>query len=636
MKRVARRLERYFVTIPRFEALQSAAAEAQRGVDATINAQIAELKAHLDASDRQIAELRVGLSAEIGELRGSLENAIRNIAASDQQMAELRSNLGITMQGITVTNLQANSAIARLEMNQRLGRQALHDLSIDRLSGRESVRSELSTIGVILPTCDRPNALQCALQSLAAQTRKPDKVIVVNDGLEDIGHVLNQFSDRLKLLSLKTTSPRSGSSVARNLGLDALDTSLVAFLDDDNLMWTHWIERGAAFLEGDLALDIVYGAQLRDEEMSTVEKTWFLVPFNIEVLKKSNYIDLNQVMHRLSSIRFDPTLRRLVDWDYILKMIGDQPERIVPVNAISSIYSASRSERITVVDWPPDFVEIAVRNRDGGSDLAPGHRACSCCGFVGEFIPGPRLRPNAQCPRCSSLERHRFLQLVGPLLREFWVPPTRPREKASMIEVAPSSATSPFRKMFGIATTIDADPNADGRTVDVVASLTNLPTPSETIDVALVLHVLEHIPDDRKAMSEIARVLRRTGVSVLQVPLSAHEVSDEEVLNSAEERLARYGQADHVRLYGKDFFARLGDAGLTSISVSPRQSMALESIAKYGLLADEALVFAVRSDSTRSRERLKTFESSLCKGNVAPQPASLTATLEPGAEAASL
>jgi SAM-dependent methyltransferase len=250
--------------------------------------------------------------------------------------------------------------------------------------------------------------------------------------------------------------------------------------------------------------------------------------------------------------------------------------------------------------------------------LPDGHHTCSCCGYVGEFLPGPRQRPEASCPRCASLERHRFLLLVAPLLRRFWIPETRPHENTAMIEVAPSPATLPFRNLFGVATTVDADPAADGRVVNLVASLTDVPMRSAAVDVVLVLHVLEHVPDDRKAMAEIARVLRPTGIAVLQVPLSGRATTDEEVLASPEERTMRYGQNDHVRLYGDDFFTRLSDAGLTCISVSPRQSMLPEVIVKYGLLSDEALVFAARSDYALAVERLAVFASMLRKGRLSP------------------
>ena len=101
---------------------------------------------------------------------------------------------------------------------------------------------------------------------------------MVNDGRADISAVVEEFSPRLSISAIKTEVPYSGSSAARNLALDALDTALVAFLDDDNLMWPRWIEHAAAFLEADPKIDILYGAQLRDAEPSTTIKSWFFFP----------------------------------------------------------------------------------------------------------------------------------------------------------------------------------------------------------------------------------------------------------------------------------------------------------------------------------------------------------------------
>ncbi|MBS0342323.1 MAG: glycosyltransferase, partial [Proteobacteria bacterium] len=556
-----------------------------------------------------------GLAAELREVKESLTSV-------QQALAQLRghkhgefSEARLAEEALKTSIAGFGARVGELERSAAFDRQAIHDLGQKLLGGARDRAPTASGVGVVVATCDRPVQLRAALESLAAQTRKPEIVVVVNDGHGSVDEVIRHFDGRLLMSTLKTPVPQSGTSVAHNVALDSLQTPLIAFLDDDNLMWPHWLESAAAVLENDETLDIIYGAQLRDSEDSATDKFWFLAPFDLERLRHSNFVDLNQLMHRASDVRFDTQMRRLVDWDYVLKLIDRLPGRIAPVDAISSIYSARARGRITVANWPPDLGEIAASRRNGLAMSLPegGHHACSC-GYQGEFLPGPDGRPAAGCPQCGSLERHRFLCLVAPLLRSFWMPASRPRSDTSMLEVAPSNATKPVRDMFGNAVAVDATPHADGRTVDVIASLTDLPLPSASFDCALALHVLEHIPNDRAAMREIARVLRPSGIAIVQVPLSEAATTDEVVLNSPQARQARYGQADHVRLYGQDFQARLNAAGLSTVSITPRESMPREAFDRRGLMPDETLVLAVRSDSAWAKARLVEFAAMLRKG----------------------
>ncbi len=102
---------------------------------------------------------------------------------------------------------------------------------------------------------------------------------------------------------------------------------------------------------------------------------------------------------------------------------------------------------------------------------------------------------------------------------------------------------------------------------DVVrADVLDLPFESESFDLVIASHVLEHVADDRKAVAEIRRVLKIGGQAVLQTPFSAtlaHTWEDGGVDTPAA-RTEAYGQDDHVRLYGRDIFERIGAGGLAS------------------------------------------------------------------------
>jgi SAM-dependent methyltransferase len=203
----------------------------------------------------------------------------------------------------------------------------------------------------------------------------------------------------------------------------------------------------------------------------------------------------------------------------------------------------------------------------------------ACDATVDAFAPGPGGRPDARCPHCDSLERHRFLAL---LLR------SRPSDLASghlVLEIAPqrqirSLLESGRDRGDYLAIDIEA-----GSGLTALASLTALPLPSASVDLLTCFHVLEHIPDDRVAMQEIARVLSPGGTAYIQVPHRQDRPTYEDPSASPEERVRRFGQIDHVRWYGHDFDHRLFSSGLISATVSPATVASREDIERMGMNA---------------------------------------------------
>ena len=108
------------------------------------------------------------------------------------------------------------------------------------------------------------------------------------------------------------------------------------------------------------------------------------------------------------------------------------------------------------------------------------------------------------------------------------------------------------------------------RKVNVGASLEQLPFRDGCFDFLVCYHVLEHVLDDAASMRELARVLSPRGLAVVQVPMAHGRPTDEDPAASPEERTRRFGQEDHLRMYGDDFAERLLDAGLEGIRTRPQ------------------------------------------------------------------
>ena len=211
-----------------------------------------------------------------------------------------------------------------------------------------------------------------------------------------------------------------------------------------------------------------------------------------------------------------------------------------------------------------------------------------CRQWSAGLAAGPAGRPNAACMTCHSLERHRVAALLIPQLV------SRTAGEGVVLDIAPYSVLSRFLKeTFGSQLVgLDLDPAADGRSIDLQADITRLPLRSDSVDVVYCSHVLEHVPDDSAAIREIARVLHPSGFAYVQVPRRKGGVTEERVSASSQERLERFGQADHVRIYGDDFESRLQDEGLSVATTTIASILPQHLIQLVGAKPDEELWLA--------------------------------------------
>ena len=192
-------------------------------------------------------------------------------------------------------------------------------------------------------------------------------------------------------------------------------------------------------------------------------------------------------------------------------------------------------------------------------------------------------RNNVLSPSTLSLERHRLLWLYLKNETDFFEAHTK------VLHFAPEQAFyKRFRKMQNL-TYVTTDLNSP--LADVKADICDLPFKDNEFDVILCNHVLEHIPDDTKAMQELYRIMKSGGYGIFQIPqdLSRAETFEDDSITDRKERAQIFGQYDHVRIYGRDYFDKLRSIGFTVEEVDYTSTLSDADIEKYCLAKGEII-----------------------------------------------
>ncbi|NNE03526.1 MAG: class I SAM-dependent methyltransferase [Eudoraea sp.] len=201
------------------------------------------------------------------------------------------------------------------------------------------------------------------------------------------------------------------------------------------------------------------------------------------------------------------------------------------------------------------------------------------------FLPYGYEKPreNVLSPSTLSLERHRLLWLYLKNETKFFSKPY------TVLHFAPEQAFyKRFRKLINLNyTTTDLN----SPLADVKADICNLPFKDNSFDVILCNHVLEHIPDDRKAMSELFRILKPGGWGIFQIPqdLTRANTFEDNSITDKKERARVFGQYDHVRIYGRDYFDKLRSVGFQVTEIDLSQKLTDEEIHRYRLAKGEII-----------------------------------------------
>lgn len=223
-------------------------------------------------------------------------------------------------------------------------------------------------------------------------------------------------------------------------------------------------------------------------------------------------------------------------------------------------------------------------------------------------VVGSGYRLSATCPNCGSIDRERLIYLYlknkkGDLFSK----------NLKVLHVAPEG---------NLQKVLLTQPNIDYLSADLNSSLatakmdiTNIQYQNNFFDVIICNHVLEHVPDDRKAMAELYRVLKPGGWAILQVPisLSLNQTYEDPMVTSPEEREKVFGQSDHVRIYAKDYKDRLEEVGFSVEVYSSAKEFGESAIRKYGLSKDENIYICSKPRLEKNSNMTSHSENGLVK-----------------------
>ena len=192
-------------------------------------------------------------------------------------------------------------------------------------------------------------------------------------------------------------------------------------------------------------------------------------------------------------------------------------------------------------------------------------------------------RENVLSPSTLSLERHRLLWLWLQRETDFFNKP------ASVLHFAPEQA---FYKRFRESKHLNyTTTDLNSPLADVKADICNLPFEDNAYDIIFCNHVLEHIPDDTKAMQELYRVLKPGGMAIVQIPqdLNREHTFEDDTITDRAERAKIFGQYDHVRVYGRDYFSKLRSIGFKVDAIDYTTILPQKEVDRYRLAQGELL-----------------------------------------------
>jgi SAM-dependent methyltransferase len=168
------------------------------------------------------------------------------------------------------------------------------------------------------------------------------------------------------------------------------------------------------------------------------------------------------------------------------------------------------------------------------------HECNICSAHIKRFIK--LNNEELLCPKCGSTQRNRrFWQVIQSELKD----------NVSILDFSPSKCLHDKFKSLKSVHYVSTD-FANEFIADKKYDITNINTPSESFDIVICYHILEHIENDSKAISELGRIIKKDGKCYIQTPFKEGEIYEDHSVTNPLDREKLFGQSDHLRIYSVD------------------------------------------------------------------------------------
>lgn len=220
-------------------------------------------------------------------------------------------------------------------------------------------------------------------------------------------------------------------------------------------------------------------------------------------------------------------------------------------------------------------------------------RKCPICGCERrKFLPYGygKVREDALCPKCLSLERHR-------LLWHYLMNNDKERERfqslPTILHIAPEVCLmKEFKKMYKSAPYSYITADLESPLADMHFDVQAIPMKDENVDIIICNHILEHVESDHKALTELYRIMRKGGMGVMLAPIdySRDNTFEDDTITDPKQRAEVFGQYDHRRIYGKDYLTRLAAAGFEAEEIDYAAEFSVSDRTRFSFGSDKLYI----------------------------------------------